>query len=148
MNTTTCEACGSPKYLDMPVTLEPDSIGTPAAAYAALKPYLRSRKQESVVVVFLDAKNRPIGKPLTVSLGTLNTTRTHPRDIFRPAIERSALAFIMAHNHPSGSLDVSREDVEFTTTTAKAGALIGIPLHDHLIISRRGFVSFRERGLL
>ena len=77
-----------------------------------------------------------------------HTTRTHPREVLQPAIVHSALAFILVHNHPSGSLDPSRDDVEFTRTMARAGELIGINLYDHLIVSRRGYVSLKERGLL
>ncbi len=83
-----------------------------------------------------------------VSIGSLNTTRTHPREVLQPAIVNSALAFILVHNHPSGSLDPSRDDVEFTRTMARAGDLMGISLYDHIIVSRRGFVSMKERGLL
>ncbi|MCZ6694994.1 MAG: hypothetical protein O7A63_00500, partial [Acidobacteria bacterium] len=60
----------------------------------------------------------------------------------------SALAFILVHNHPSGSLEASRDDVEFTKAMARAGDLIGISLYDHLIVSRRGYVSLKERGLI
>jgi len=97
--------------------------------------------------VYLDAQNRLITRE-TVSIGSLNTTRTHPREVLQPAIVNSALAFILVHNHPSGSLDPSRDDVEFTRTMARAGELMGINLYDHIIVSSRGFVSLKERGLL
>ena len=97
--------------------------------------------------LYLDAPNRLICRE-TVSIGSLNTTRTHPREVLQPASVNSALAFILVHNHPSGSLDPSRDDVEFTRTMARAGDLMGISLYDHLIVSRRGYVSLKERGLL
>jgi DNA repair protein RadC len=66
----------------------------------------------------------------------------------QPAVLHSALAFILVHNHPSGSLEPSRDDLEFTRSMARAGELMGINLYDHLIVSRRGYVSLRERGLM
>lgn len=121
-------------------------VGSPAEAYALVRDLRRARK-EHLVALYVDAQNRLIAKE-TVSIGSLNTTRTHPREVLQPAIVHSALAFILVHNHPSGSLDPSRDDVEFTRTIARAGELMGISLYDHLIVSSRGYVSLRERGLL
>jgi DNA repair protein RadC len=121
-------------------------VSSPAEAYALVRDLKKARK-EHLVALYLDAQNRLITRE-TVSVGSLNTTRTHPREVLQPAIVNSALAFILVHNHPSGSLDPSRDDVEFTRTMARAGELMGINLYDHLIVSRRGFVSLKERGLL
>ena len=125
---------------------EEPRVGSPAEAYALVRDLKRARK-EHLVSLYLDAQNRLICRE-TVSIGSLNTTRTHPREVLQPAIVNSALAFILVHNHPSGSLDPSRDDVEFTRTMARAGELMGISLYDHLIVSQRGFVSLKERGLL
>ena len=81
-------------------------------------------------------------------MGTLNTTRTHPREILHPAVVHFALGFILCHNHPSGCLEPSPEDLEFTRAVARAGELMGIELYDHLIVTRRGYTSLRERGLM
>ena len=121
-------------------------VGSPAEAYALVRDLARTKK-EHLVALYLDAQNNLILRE-TVSIGSLNTTRTHPREVMQPAIVHSALAFVLVHNHPSGSLDPSRDDVEFTRTMQKAGELMGISLYDHLIVSRRGFVSLKERGLL
>jgi len=121
-------------------------IGSPAEAYALVRDLAKARK-EHLVALYLDAQNRLITRE-TVSIGSLNTTRTHPREVMQPAIVHSALAFILVHNHPSGSLDPSRDDVEFTRTMQRAGELMGISLYDHIIVSARGFVSLKERGLL
>ena len=121
-------------------------VGSPAEAYALVRDLKRARK-EHLVSLYLDAQNRLICRE-TVSIGSLNTTRTHPREVLQPAIVNCALAFILVHNHPSGSLDPSRDDVEFTRTMSRAGELMGISLYDHLIVSQRGFVSLKERGLL
>jgi len=128
-----------------PAAEEP-RVSSPAEAYALVRDLKRARK-EHLVSLYLDSQNRLICRE-TVSIGSLNTTRTHPREVLQPAIVNSALAFILVHNHPSGSLDPSRDDVEFTRTMARAGDLMGISLYDHIIVSRRGFVSLKERGLL
>ena len=102
-------------------------------------------KKEHLVGLYLDAQNGLIHSE-TISIGSLNTTRTHPREILYPAIVHLAFGFILAHNHPSGSLDPSDEDVAFTRAVQRAGELIGIELYDHLIVSATGFTSLRERG--
>ena len=104
-------------------------------------------KKEHLVGLYLDAQNGLIHTE-TLSVGSLNTTRTHPREILNPAIVHLAMGFILAHNHPSGSLDPSDEDIEFTRAVQRAGQIIGIELYDHLIVSANGFTSLRERGVL
>ena len=84
----------------------------------------------------------------TISIGSLNTTRTHPREILYPALVHLALGFILAHNHPSGCLDPSPEDIEFTRAVQRAADLMGIELYDHLIVAGEGYTSMRERGLV
>ncbi|MFQ5878430.1 MAG: DNA repair protein RadC [Acidobacteriota bacterium] len=121
-------------------------VGSPTEAFALVRD-LKSARREHLVALYLDAQNRLIVRE-TVSIGSLNTTRTHPREVLQPAIVHSALAFVLVHNHPSGSLEPSHDDVEFTRAMARAGELIGVSLYDHLIVSRRGFVSLKERGLL
>jgi len=109
--------------------------------------HLTHAKKEHLVGLYLDAQNGLLHQE-TISVGSLNTTRTHPREILFPAISNLALGFILAHNHPSGSLEPSSEDLEFTGFVKRAGELMGIELYDHLIVSRGGYTSFRERGLL
>ena len=108
---------------------------------------LRKARKEHLVALYLDAQNHLICRE-TVSVGSLNTTRTHPREIRQPAIACSALGFILAHNHPSGSLTPSQDDVDFTRAIKRAGEIIGIGLYDHLIVAQTGYVSLKERGLL
>ena len=116
------------------------------ALYDLVRDLKRARK-EHLVALYLDAQNYLI-KRETISVGSLNTTRTHPREILHPAILHSALAFLLVHNHPSGSLEPSRDDLDFTRSIARAAELIGIALTDHLIVSQKGFVSLKERGVL
>jgi DNA repair protein RadC len=81
-------------------------------------------------------------------MGGLNTTRSHPTEIFKVAILSNALGIVLCHNHPSGTLEPSPDDTEFTHSVRRAGELMGIELFDHLIITDSGFTSMRERGLL
>ena len=106
---------------------------------------LAAAKKEHLVGLYLDAQNGLIHRE-TISVGSLNTTRTHPREILYPAIVHLALGFILVHNHPSGSLDPSDEDVAFSRGIHRAGETVGIELYDHLIVARGGFTSLRERG--
>jgi DNA repair protein RadC len=110
-------------------------------------PELRRARKEHLVALYLDAQNRLLAKE-TITIGSLNTTRTHPREILYPAIQHLALGFVLVHNHPSGSLTPSVDDVDFTRAVRRAGELVGIELYDHLIVSPRGFVSLKEKGLL
>ncbi len=98
-------------------------------------------------MLYLDAQNLLVHQE-TISIGSLNTTRTHPREILHPAVVHLALGFILVHNHPSGCLDPSPEDVEFTHSIKRAGELMGIELYDHVIVARGGYTSLRERGIL
>ena len=122
------------------------SLSSPKQAWSQVKDLGRARK-EHLVALYLDAQNHLIGRE-TISIGSLNTTRTHPREILQPAIACSALNFILAHNHPSGSLTPSQDDVDFTRAIQRASEIIGIGLYDHIIVSSKGFVSLKEKGLL
>jgi DNA repair protein RadC len=121
-------------------------IGSPAQAYRELRHLARARK-EQLVGLYLDAQNGLLARE-TISVGSLNTTRTHPREILFPAIAQLAMGFVLAHNHPSGSLEPSPEDLEFTQSIRRAAELVGFELYDHLIVSSRGYTSLKERGLL
>jgi len=108
---------------------------------------LAAARKEKLVGLYLDAQNGLLHVE-TISVGSLNTTRTHPREILYPAIIHLALGFVLVHNHPSGCLDPSDEDVAFTKVVQRAGETMGIELYDHLIVARGGFTSLRERGVL
>ena len=125
---------------------DPPKVSRPQEAHA-LVPELRRARREHLVALYLDAQNRLISKE-TITIGSLNTTRTHPREILYPAIQNLAVGFVLLHNHPSGGLTPSVDDVEFTRGVRRAGELVGIDLYDHIIVSSRGFVSLKEKGLL
>jgi DNA repair protein RadC len=126
--------------------LAPPRLDGPRQAFRQVRALCRSRK-EQLVGLYLDAQNGLIHRE-TISVGSLNTTRSHPREILYPAVRHLALGFILAHNHPSGCLEPSAEDVDFTRAVQRAGELIGIELYDHLIVGRGGYTSLRERGMV
>ena len=125
-------------------TSERPKVTRPRDAWALTRDLARARK-EHLVGLYLDAQNALIHRE-TISVGSLNTTRSHPREILYPAIAHLALGFILVHNHPSGSLDPSDEDVAFTRAVHRASETVGIELYDHLIVAKGGFTSLRERG--
>jgi DNA repair protein RadC len=121
-------------------------VSAPSDAYSVLKRFATMR-QEHFLVLTLDGAHQVIRSKI-VSVGLVNRTVVHPREVFRPAIEDSATAVIIAHNHPSGRLDPSIEDRDITDKLTKAGEILGIAVLDHIIIGKGGFFSFLEQGLL
>lgn len=101
--------------------------------------------REHFKAAFLNTKNQ-ILRTVTVSIGSLNASIVHPREILKPAISASAASIILVHNHPTGDPAPSREDVEFTRRFAKCGELIGIELLDHVIIGADRYQSLKESG--
>ena len=124
-----------------------DRISRPREVYDAVMPYYRGADREILSVLCLDAQNQPNSFNVA-SIGALNTTRTRPAEILKAAILSNALGLILIHNHPSGELDPSPEDLEFTHAVQRACELVGVDLYDHVIVTDDGFTSLRERGLL
>ena len=110
------------------------SISEPADVLPLCRDLLAGSKKEVFMVLLLDSDNGVIASEI-VSVGTLNMTVIHPREIFKLAIIKSANAVIALHNHPSSSLEPSKEDIKITERLAEAGELLGIKLLDHLIVS-------------
>lgn len=104
-------------------------------------------KVEQFRVLFLDTKNRLIADEAQAR-GTVNHTPVYPREVVRRALDLHATALILVHNHPSGDPSPSRADVEMTAEIRKAGEILSIALHDHVIIGRGAWFSFRREGLL
>lgn len=110
-------------------------------------PLLRELKKEVFFVVLLDSANHII-RDVKISEGILNSSLVHPREVFRHAIAEPAAAILLLHNHPSGNPEPSAEDIQITRQLVEAGKIIGIPVHDHLIVAGTAFMSFAERGLI
>jgi DNA repair protein RadC len=123
------------------------TIREPKHAAELIMEDMRYLKQEHFVSIFLNTKNQVLGVE-TLSVGSLNASIVHPREVFRAAIRRSSAAIICAHNHPSGDPTPSREDIHITERLAEAGRIIGIDVLDHLIIGDQKFVSLKEQGLM
>jgi DNA repair protein RadC len=110
-------------------------------------PRIGHLKQEVFAVAHLDSAGKFINSEI-ITRGTLDTSLVHPREVFKSAIKHAAASIIVLHNHPSGQLMPSREDIKVTNQLADAGKLMEIPVQDHLIITRTGFLSMREDGYL
>ena len=108
---------------------------------------IRAGNQERVVALYLDARNRPVHREL-VALGGLRASVLQPRDVLAPALRFPVLSLVLVHNHPSGDTRPSAEDIEVTRQLAAAAELLGISLADHLVVSRSGYTSMRELGML
>lgn len=121
------------------------------ASWQALIDYLTidmaHLNHERVRVLYLDTKNRLIADEV-LSEGSLDEAAIHPREVVKKALDLGSAAMIMVHNHPSGSPEPSRADIAITNRIAEAGRLLGITLHDHVIIGKEGHVSLRAKGLV
>jgi len=114
--------------------------------YDELKQFT-ARSQEHFLSITLDGASHIINTR-TVFIGTLNQSLVHPREVFADAIADRAAGIIIAHNHPSGTLEASRADVQITQRLKEVSKLVGIELLDHVILSRHGYYSFSDEGLL
>jgi DNA repair protein RadC len=127
---------------------ERKKVDSPATAAAVLQQYLDGVDREHFVVLLLDTQNQIIGIH-TVTVGTLDASLVHPREIFKPAILANAASVLLAHNHPSGDPTPSAEDRSVTRQLVAAGGLIGIEVLDHVVVGdTHRYVSFREAGML
>lgn len=132
--------------------LKADAMQRPAISnWQALLDYCRAALQhegiEQFRILFLDRKNQVIADEAQ-QRGTIDHTPVYPREVVKRALELNAAALILVHNHPSGDPTPSRADIEMTRQVRDAAAALGIALHDHLVVGRKGHVSFREKGLL
>ena len=114
---------------------------------ALLMPRFRYELRESFLAILLSTKNHVL-KTAVISIGSLNASIVHPRELFREAINASAASVILAHNHPSGDPAPSAEDIELTRKLAEAGQLLDIPVLDHIILGDGKYVSLKEKGIL
>lgn len=122
-------------------------IHNPSDVAHRMIPLLRDRLTEVFFLLALDAKNG-LTSELEISHGTLNASLVHPREVYKAAIDNLAASIIVVHNHPSGNPEPSREDIEITRQLAETGKIVGIPLHDHIIVAGNRYTSLAEKGLL
>lgn len=108
---------------------------------------MRGLKQEHLKVIMLNTKNIIISVK-DVSIGSLNSSIVHPREVFCDAIKKNSASIIVCHNHPSGDPTPSKEDINITHRLQECGNLLGINLVDHLIIGNGKYISLKEKGIL
>ncbi|MBN2796611.1 MAG: DNA repair protein RadC [Clostridia bacterium] len=121
----------------------PRKISSPGDCVNLVREYIDDSDREMFIVITLDTKNQPTAIQ-TVSIGSLNTSIVHPREVFKLAIISNAATIIVAHNHPSGIPTPSREDIEITERLSEAGKLVGIKVLDHIITGNDDYYSFKE----
>ena len=108
---------------------------------------IRDKKQEYLVALTLDGGQRLIAQR-TVTIGTLDAVMAHPREVFADAITDRAASLVVAHNHPSGDLEPSHNDIGLTQQLVAAGQLLGVELRDHIIVTKTDYFSFRQHHML
>jgi len=108
---------------------------------------IRDNKKEHFIVFYLDARHQKIKREI-ISVGTLNASLIHPREVFESAIKHSAAQILIAHNHPSGETQPSDDDIAVTKRLVEAGKILGIEIVDHVIVSQTSFLSLKCEGLL
>lgn len=122
-------------------------ITQPKDAAELLMEDMRYLKQEHLKVIMLNTKNTVITIK-SVSVGSLNSSIVHPREVFCEAIKKSSASIIISHNHPSGDPSPSSEDISLTQRIKESGKLLGIELLDHIIIGNGNYVSLKEKGII
>lgn len=138
--------CAAVEFARRRIRPEGTRIRQPGDVYPLIR-HFSERKQEHFLCVSLNGANEVISTRV-VTIGLVNSTQVHPREVFADPIQERAAAIIVAHNHPSGQLDPSKQDLQVTEELKSAAKILGIRLLDHLIISRSGYFSFQEKGLL
>lgn len=121
-------------------------VKTPEDVMGLVGGRLRGKKKEYFLALLVDTRNQLI-KVAEISVGSLDSSIVHPREVFKEAISASAAAVIFVHNHPSGDAQASPDDIKLTKRLAEAGELVGIDVLDHIIIGDRKFLSLKREGL-
>lgn len=122
-------------------------ISSPKDSYEVISQFLENADREHVVVLCLDTKNQPTNISVC-HIGSLNASIVHPREVMKTAVLSNAASIIIAHNHPSGICDPSKEDIAITKRLVDVGDIMSIPLLDHLIIGDGTYISLKEKGYI
>lgn len=127
--------------------IEKDVIKKPEQVLEVVKNFLGEVDREHLIVIVLDVKNK-INSISVASVGTLNSSIVHPREVFKTAILANGVSIILAHNHPSGDTSPSKDDINITTRIKECGVLMGIELLDHVILGDEKFISLKNEGII
>jgi DNA repair protein RadC len=122
-------------------------IRSPTDVFENYQSLFKNHVRERFIVFWLNSANKVIGYEV-VSEGILNSSLTHPREVFRGAIVATAASVILCHNHPSDNTEPSQEDISITRQLVESGKILGIPVHDHIIFAGNAYTSLAERGLV
>jgi len=125
---------------DKPVVKTPDEV------VAVVRGRLKGKKKEYFLALLLDIRNRLI-KVAEISVGSLDSSIVHPREVFKEAISASAASVIFVHNHPSGDPEASEDDIKLTKRLAEVGEIVGIDVLDHIIVGDKDYLSLKGKGL-
>ena len=109
--------------------------------------HIRNKKQEHLLAITLDGANTVL-TVRTITIGTLTSSLVHPREVFADAISERAASIILVHNHPSGILEPSTEDILATEKLKASGTMLGIPVYDHIIVTKKGYSSLATQGMI
>ena len=123
------------------------TLGSPKEVVDYLREKIGKEKKEYFLILSLDARSNLINIK-TISIGSLDANIVHPREVFKKAIECSAASVILVHNHPSGDPEPSEDDLEITKRLTEAGKILGIIILDHIIVTKNGFIDFKEEKLM
>ncbi|MEO0115273.1 MAG: DNA repair protein RadC [candidate division WOR-3 bacterium] len=130
-----------------PEDLSKIEIKTTQDVLRVVRPKLKDKKKEYFLLLLLDSRNQLI-RPVDISIGSLDATVVHPREVFKEAIAASAASVICVHNHPSGNPEPSDDDLNLTKRLVLAGNLLGIEILDHIIIGAQGYYSLKSHSLI
>jgi len=126
-------------------TYKSKELTDPEKVYRLIKSKLKDYHKEHFYIIVLNSRGHSIAE---VSVGSLNASVVHPREVFAEAIRNKAASVIFAHNHPSGDPEPSEDDLEITKRLVESGKILGIEVLDHIIVAKDGFFSFKNKGLL
>lgn len=135
------------KRLSSQQAIKEFKITSPSSIAKIYMEEMRYFRQEHFKVVYLDTKNNIMGNR-DITIGTINSTIVHPREVFTDAVKSSSTSIIVLHNHPSGDPSPSIEDIEVTKRLLEAGKILGIYLLDHIVIGDGEYISLKEKGLI
>ncbi|MDD5127798.1 MAG: DNA repair protein RadC [Dehalococcoidales bacterium] len=122
------------------------TLKTPEDVFAAVQGRLKGKQKEYFLALLLDTRSRLI-RVAEISVGSLDSSIVHPREVFKEALAASAASVIFAHNHPSGDPEASADDIKLTETLVEAGRIMGIEVLDHVIIGDKSFVSLKRSSI-
>ncbi len=122
-------------------------ITDPESVVRVLRTSITEKAKEHFKLILLNTRNKII-RIGTISVGTLNASLVHPREVFKEALIHNAYSVILAHNHPSGDCEPSEEDIRITKRLRDAGSIMGVEVLDHIIVSTTSFFSFKGKGLM